>query len=147
MSAKRPKSTAPLPRILADTYLLAVKTHVAHWNVTGAGFFQLHAAFGSQYEALFEAADELAERLRATGKAAPDLQDFTEIGRVASRLGAHDGASLVRALRDDHRQLSSACQAGIAFHEAAGDHATADLLTGRVEEHDKTAWMLTAFLG
>jgi starvation-inducible DNA-binding protein len=136
---------ATLAAILADTYALAVKTHGAHWNVTGPEFFQLHAAFGEQYEALFEAADELAERLRALGARAPgSIADLARRSTLPGAPDANDGASLVKTLYEDHRRLSRAASAGIAAAQAAGDEATADLLVGRVEEHDKTAWMLSS---
>ena len=81
-----------LGQILADTYALAVKTHAAHWNVTGQGFFELHAAFGTQYLALFTAADELAERLRALGVVAPSglsaLAGTTTVQEISGTAGA-----------------------------------------------------------
>ena len=89
-----------LASVLADTYALAVKTHGAHWNVTGTGFFQLHDAFGVQYDALFTAADDLAERIRALGEAAPAgigaLAKLANIGDLDHRDDLHD-ANLVNA--------------------------------------------------
>ncbi|MCS6970712.1 MAG: DNA starvation/stationary phase protection protein [Planctomycetes bacterium] len=134
-----------LTAILADTYALAAKTHAAHWNVRGDGFFQLHTAFGEQYEALFEAADEIAERIRALGSPAPaGLRALAARTSVADIVG-DDGRELARALRDDHRALSRACLAAARAAQERGDEGTADLLIGRAEEHDKTAWMLDAY--
>ena len=139
---------AVLTAILADTYALAVKTHGAHWNVTGPGFYELHEEFGKQYEALFEAADELAERVRALGATAPgSIGDLSRRSTLPGAPDARDGASLVKILYGDHRHLSKAASAGIAVAQAAGDEASADLLVGRVTEHDKTAWMLGAVAG
>jgi starvation-inducible DNA-binding protein len=139
------KTIASLTAVLADTYALAVKTHAAHWNVTGSGFFQLHEAFGSQYEALFEAADEVAERIRALGSTAPaGLAAIAKAASVADIDGA-DGRELAKALRDDHRALSKACAKAAAVAADEGDEGTADLLIGRGQEHDKTAWMLDAY--
>ena len=148
--------------ILADTYALAVKTHAAHWNVVGTGFFELHTAFGSQYEELLDAADELAERLRAIGVRAPSgmkaMAKAASVADLAEGAGSGGGgsgggggantpagAALARALRDDHRTLSKACAKGVHASQELGDEATADLFIQRIEAHDKTAWMLDAY--
>jgi starvation-inducible DNA-binding protein len=136
-----------LTGVLAQTYALAVKTHAAHWNVTGPQFFHLHAAFADQYEALFEAADDLAERLRAIGAKAP-----TGIADLAKRSGlapipGGEGLALARALAVDHRGLAASCAAVARAAASGGDEATADLLIGRIEAHDKTAWMLESTAG
>lgn len=135
-----------LSGVLADTYALAVKTHGAHWNVTGTGFFQLHAAFSEQYEALFEAADELAERIRALDEVAPaGIRALGKLATISDDADDHEGRTLAKALRDDHRALSKACAKALAIAEKEGDEATVDLLVGRTEAHDKTAWMLGAY--
>lgn len=148
-----PAATTPsvvvkdLTRILAETFALAVKTHGAHWNVRGPGFFRLHAAFEAQYQELYLAADELAERIRALGEDAPaSLRQLAELSAISETPRADDEA-LVRALRDDHRRLADRLRAAIVVTQEAGDEATADLLIGRVQSHDKTAWMLSATLG
>jgi starvation-inducible DNA-binding protein len=139
--------TTALAGILADTYALAVKTHAAHWNVTGTGFFELHEAFGSQYEALLEAADDVAERLRALGATAPlGLKALAKAAEVAD-LKDTDGKALVTQLASDHAALSKALSKAVAVAQKAGDEATADLCIGRIEAHDKTAWMLKAWAG
>lgn len=147
MSNKTRSLVSHLEQILADTYALAVKSHAAHWNLTGVQFFTLHAAFGSQYEALLLAADDLAERLRALDSKAPTgilaLAKKTTLADITST----DGLDLVKALRADHRGLSKALGKAVEAAQAAHDEATADLLIGRIEEHDKTAWMLKATLG
>jgi starvation-inducible DNA-binding protein len=135
-----------LAGVLADTYALAVKTHGAHWNVTGSGFFQLHDAFGTQYDALFEAADDLAERIRALGESAPaGIGALAKLANIGDLGDDHEGRSLAKALRDDHRSLSKACAKALAVAEKEGDEATVDMLVGRIEAHDKTAWMLDAY--
>lgn len=139
--------TDSLARVLVDTYALAVKSHAAHWNVTGAGFFELHDAFGSQYEALLEAADDLAERIRALGGKAPaGIQAIAAAATLADTTSG-EGKALVAALRDDHRALVGTIQSALKIAQGAGDEATADLLIGRIEAHEKTAWMLGAWLG
>jgi starvation-inducible DNA-binding protein len=136
-----------LTKVLADTYVLAVKTHGAHWNVKGPGFFRLHPVFDEQYHELLLAADDIAERIRALDCMAPasmrQLLDSSSLGEPAS----NEDMVLVRALRDDHRLISNACRAAAASAQEAKDDATADLLVERAKAHDKTAWMLTATLG
>lgn len=135
-----------LNHVLADTYALAVKTHGAHWNVTGSGFFQLHAAFGEQYDALFEAADNLAERIRALGETAPaGISTLAKLASIDDLGSDHGGHALAKALRDDHRALSKSCSKALGIADKAGDEATVDMLVGRIEAHDKTAWMLEAY--
>lgn len=146
--AKTKTATSPvvaaLHGVLADTYALAVKTHAAHWNVTGPAFFQLHEAFATQYEALFEAADEVAERIRALGAIAPaGLAALAGATGVTDTQGS-DGIALAKALGADHRALSAACAKAVVEAQEADDEASADLLIGRIEAHDKTAWMLEA---
>ena len=136
-----------LIKVVADTYVLGVKTHGAHWNVKGHGFFRLHAAFDAQYHELLLAADDIAERIRALDAAAPasmrQLLEHSDIGEPP--LG--DDQHLVRALRDDHRAIAKTCREAIVIAEEAKDAATADILIGRSRAHDKSAWMLTASLG
>lgn len=144
--AKTKTATSPvgaaLHAVLVDTYALAVKTHAAHWNVTGSGFFQLHEAFGVQYAALFEAADLVAERIRALDTPAPTgIAALTAATRIADIAGS-DGIALAKTLAADHRAISAACAKAVPIAQGAHDEASADLLIGRIEEHDKTAWML-----
>lgn len=136
-----------LTTVLADTYNLAVKTHGAHWNVRGSGFFRLHQAFDEQYHDLLEAADVLAERIRALAYNAPgsmrQLLALSSIGEPPSS----DDHLLVEALRNDHCKLSESCSMALEEAKLANDDVTADMLIARIEAHDKTAWMLTATLG
>ena len=135
-----------LTRILAETFALAVKTHGAHWNVRGPGFFRLHAAFEEQYQELYLAADELAERIRALGQDAPSsLRQLADLSAEGDIPRADDQA-MVRALRDDHRRLAQRLRDAISGAQDAGDEGTADLMIGREKSHDKTAWMLSATL-
>jgi starvation-inducible DNA-binding protein len=135
-----------LTRVLADTYTLGVKTHGAHWNVRGPGFFRLHEAFEQQYKELLLAADDLAERIRALGRDAPaSMRQLCDLSSITDTT-ATDDDGLVRALRDDHRRISKRCHDAIGDAQEAEDEATADLLIKRAQEHDKTAWMLSATL-
>jgi starvation-inducible DNA-binding protein len=147
-AAEAPSSVVTMvTQIMADTYNLVVKTHAAHWNVRGLGFFELHAAFEAQYQELLVAADELAERVRALGHDVPSsmaqLVALSHIGEVSQT----DSTALVRALRDDHRYISKRCREAIPVADDADDEATTDLLIKRAQQHDKTAWMLSATLG
>jgi starvation-inducible DNA-binding protein len=152
-SASAPAAGAPtsvvkqITHIMADTYVLVVKTHGAHWNVRGSGFFELHAAFEVQYQALLVAADDLAERVRALGQDVPSSMSKLSALSKIEETEQTDGTSLVRALRDDHRAIAKRCRDAITAAQEAHDEPTADLLIKRAQEHDKTAWMLSATLG
>jgi starvation-inducible DNA-binding protein len=137
-----------LGQLLAETYTLAFKTHGYHWNVVGPQFNDLHTLFGQQYAALYEAADELAERIRALGQPAPasyrqfaDLSAITADGEVALQM------ALVERLRDGHARAARTAHDVIEIAEQQGDVSTADLATQRITEHDKAAWMLGSILG
>jgi len=136
-----------LKQILADTYVLMVKTHGAHCNVRGPDFFGMHAAFEAQFQALFLATDELAERIRALDEDMP-----ASMARMSamSAIGDTDHVSadaLAGTLRDDHRAISRYCQLAIAVALDAHDEPTADLLIKRILAHDQSAWMLGAVAG
>lgn len=133
-----------LQQVLADTYSLMAKTHLYHWNVTGANFMSLHTQFQSQYEALFAAVDELAERIRQLGvRVQGGLPNFAANSQIAAP-SAKTGDEMLRELAEDHQSMAKSL---VSFADAAdevGDRITADLLTVRAAEHDKTAWMLNA---
>ena len=130
-----------LQNVLHDTYALAAKTHAAHWNITGLQFFSLHEAFGDQYAALYEAADELAERIRALGATAPIGLKALSNSRVDD-LQASNALDICAELAADHRQLSSELASLASLASEHDDEGSADLCIGRLQEHDKTAWML-----
>ncbi len=139
---------AALGVLLADSYILSLKTQNYHWNVVGSDFVQLHQLFGAQYDALSGAIDEVAERIRALGSPAPaSFAEFTDRASVKSTAGHPAARDMITALRDDHLTVAKAAYAVIKAANAAGDDASADLATGRVTEHEKAAWMLTALLG
>ena len=138
-----------LNHILADEYVLYTKTRNYHWNVTGPDFYELHKLFEEQYEALDDVIDEVAERARALGgKSAGSLREFVDQTRlkespkenptakkmIANLLADHE--SLIRTLRED----LTACA------EKYQDMGTSDFLTGKMEEHEKMAWMLRSLL-
>lgn len=134
---------------LADNLLLEIKTRNAHWNVTGPHFNHLHLFFESQYEALAEGTDEIAERIRALGgKAIGTMTEALKLSRLKETPGQHpDSRGWLQALLSDHeaviRQLRT--DADIVDDDYK-DTATNDFLVGLIEEHEKTAWMLRASL-
>ena len=137
-----------LKTLLADTYALLAQTHIAHWNVEGPNFFQLHTAFQTQYEELFEAVDEIAERLRALEVIAPGglkmLAEASEVEEItADHLPARD---FVAHLIEGHELLLSHAAALRNDCNEAGDLETQDMVIGRIRVHDKTVWMLKSFL-
>lgn len=136
-----------LRQILAETYLLLVKTHGYHWNVVGPQFVSLHTLFEGQYQDLFAAVDDIAERIRALGVKAPSgLAAFSELSHIEEGRGETPAEDMVAALQRDNEHLASECRHGVAAAEEADDPATADLLTGRLAVHEKAAWMLRSLL-
>ena len=139
---------AALGTVLADTYVLAVKTHGYHWNVTGTDFPQLHDFFDREYTALIAAADEIAERIRALGALAP--AGMTQLLQLAEVKDAGGKALSAKEMLADLATAHEVAVAGItAARKLAGladDVVTDDLLIGRNAAHDKTLWMLKAQL-
>ena len=135
--------------VLANTYVLAVETHGYHWNVIGEHFLMLHDFFGKQYEALFHDADRLAERLRALGFFAPQsMKEMLEVARVkeAADMVPPQGKVMVADLMASHQQAVMDIKHALAVAEEFKDAVTADLLTERLDDHDKTIWMLSSIL-
>jgi starvation-inducible DNA-binding protein len=145
------KSTCPLCNslnvVLADSYALMSLTHLAHWNVEGPGFFALHTAFQTQYEELFIAVDEIAERIRALGAyASGGLATLAGIAEIEEFVSPIPQDAYVRALLAANEKLVQ--DAGLA-RDLAGemnDPESQDLMIGRITLHQKTAWMLKSFL-
>jgi starvation-inducible DNA-binding protein len=136
-----------LTKVLADSYALYFKTHVFHWNVTGPTFFSLHEMFGAQYNEIWTALDEIAERIRAIGGTPPSgpsaLGKHATIGEARGNLEAN---AMVRELHDGHQAALKTIKAALAVAQKAGDEATTDLMITRTEAHDKHAWMLKSTL-
>ncbi|HEY4265475.1 MAG TPA: Dps family protein [Micropepsaceae bacterium] len=137
-----------LSRVLADTYVLYLKTHAYHWNVTGPLFSSLHLLFETQYNELHDAGDTIAERIRALGHFAPgSYANFARLTSIAEDNDSVPGAlSMVRNLASGHEALGRTLRAAFKTAEAGGDQATMDLLIGRMEASDKTGWMLRSHL-
>lgn len=136
-----------LERLLADTYMLYLKTLYFHWNVTGTMFQPLHQVFEEQYQALFLAVDETAERIRALGFPAPGtFREFNRLTSIAEESGMPDALGMIRSLVDSHETVIRTAREMINVCEKSEDLATSDLITRRIEEHEKTAWMLRSYL-
>ncbi len=132
-----------LGKVLADTFILYFKTHSFHWNVTGPNFKALHSLFEEQYNEMWTATDEIAERIRALGDFAPN--NMEELIKKASLRGSSqtpDAAAMIEMLAEDHRTLSKSIAKAIKIAQEKGDEGSADILINRQQAHDKAAWML-----
>ncbi len=137
-----------LSRLLADTYTLYLKTHNFHWNVRGPMFNSLHLMFETQYTELALAVDLIAERIRALGEVAPgSYSAFAKLSTVKEADGVPDAMEMVRILAEDQLAVVRTARGVFPLADAAHDEPTADLLTQRMQVHEKTAWMLRANLG
>ena len=136
-----------LERVLDDTYTLYLKTHNFHWNVTGPQFATLHAMFEQEYTELATAVDEIAERIRALGEPAPgSYAEFSALSSVKEDTEKPEALEMVRRLVDAHETVARTARSVFPAAEKAGDEPTADLLTQRLQVHEKTAWMLRSML-
>lgn len=136
-----------LARVLADTYTLYLKTHKYHWNVVGPQFNSLHAMFETQYDELALAVDELAERIRALGEIAPgSYREFSELTAIPEDTDHPDANAMVARLVEGHEQAARTIRDKFPAAEGANDQASVDLLTRRLDVHEKTAWMLRSLL-
>jgi starvation-inducible DNA-binding protein len=137
-----------LSKLLADTYTLYLTTHNFHWNVTGPMFNTLHAMFMAQYTELWNAVDPIAERIRSLGHAAPG--SYAQYGALTSLKDAPatppKALEMVRILVDGHEAVARTARSVFPLADAASDEPTADLLTQRMQIHEKNAWMLRSLL-
>ncbi|MEI6485811.1 MAG: Dps family protein [Sphingomonadales bacterium] len=136
-----------LSRLLADTYTLYLKTHNFHWNVTGPQFNSLHLMFEGQYTELALAVDLIAERIRALGEPAPgSYSAFAKLSSIREADGVPDANEMVRILAADQLAVVRTARRIFPLADDAHDEPTCDLLTQRMQVHEKTAWMLRANL-
>ena len=136
-----------LSRLLADSYTLYLKTHNYHWNVEGPLFNTLHLMFEQHYTELATAIDEIAERIRALGVKAPgSYSAFTELASVSEASGNETAEEMIRQLVIGQETVARTAREAIATTDAASDEPTADLLTQRMQIHEKNAWMLRSML-
>ena len=136
-----------LSRLLADTYTLYLKTHNFHWNVTGPMFQTLHLMFETHYNELALAVDLIAERIRALGHVAPgSYQAYAKLSTIREEQGVPAATAMIRSLVKGHEAVAKTARAVFPVADAANDQPTADLLTQRLQIHEKTAWMLRSLL-
>lgn len=136
-----------LAKVLADTYTLYLKTHSFHWNVEGPMFNTLHQMFMTQYTELWTALDAIAERIRSLGFPAPGTNtEFAKLTSIEESPGQPEAMQMVALLVKGHEAVARTARGVFPLAEEAGDEATADLLTQRLQIHEKTAWMLRSLL-
>ena len=136
-----------LSRLLADTYTLYLKTHNFHWNVTGPMFQTLHLMFETQYNELALAVDLIAERIRALGYPAPGTYgDYAKLSSIKEESGVPKAEEMIRLLVAGQEAVVRTARSIFPAAEKANDEPTADLLTQRMQIHEKTAWMLRSLL-
>jgi starvation-inducible DNA-binding protein len=136
-----------LAKLLADSYTLYLKTHNFHWNVKGPMFLTLHTMFEQQYTELALAVDLVAERIRALGHPAPgSYAQFTRLSSIREETGVPHAQDMVRQLVEGQEAVARTAREVFPAVERAGDQATMDLLTQRLQAHEKNAWMLRSLL-
>jgi starvation-inducible DNA-binding protein len=136
-----------LSKVLADTYTLYLKTHNYHWNVTGPLFQTLHLMFETHYNELWLAVDLIAERIRALGFPAPGTYaEFTRLASIKEEPGVPPAEEMIRKIVQGHEAVVRISRSVFAIADKASDQPTLDLLTQRMQVHEKTAWMLRSML-
>jgi starvation-inducible DNA-binding protein len=144
---ERKKIVEGLSKLLADTYTLYLKTQNFHWNVTGPMFQALHIMFEGQYVNLAEAVDLIAERIRALGFFAPaTYSEFAELSSIKEQRGHLSSDKMIEALILGQEAVDKTARALLPVVEKVNDQVTIDLLTQRMQYHEKTAWMLRSLL-
>ena len=136
-----------LSRLLADTYTLYLKTHNFHWNVTGPMFQTLHLMFEAQYNELALAVDLVAERIRALGYPAPGTySEYAKLSSIKETAGVPKAEKMIELLVEGQESVVRTARSIFPLVEKVNDEPTADLLTQRMQVHEKTAWMLRSLL-
>ncbi|WP_411823428.1 Dps family protein [Leptospira sp. 'Mane'] len=145
--AERSAISEALKKLLGDTYTLYQKTHSYHWNVTGPMFQTLHLLFMTQYTELWNAIDPIAERIRALGYYAPiSGSEFAKYSSIAEDKEVPKAEDMIRNLVEGNEAVIRTARAAYAPAEKGNDQASLDLLTQRLDIHEKTAWMLRSLL-
>lgn len=143
--AQREAIGAGLSRLLADSYSLFLMTHNFHWNVVGPQFNSLHLMFETQYTELFAGVDEIAERIRSLGLPAPGtFKQFASLASFDIPEGSLSARDMLLALVQGQEAVVRTARETLPVADAANDQPTLDLLTRRMEIHEKNAWMLRA---
>lgn len=133
--------------VLANTYSLYLKTQNYHWNVTGPNFKSLHELFQVQYEELIPAIDDIAERIRTLGeKVDGSYENFSKLSSISSAKQNISSQEMVQDLVESNNKLIEIMKAGVEIAQSNHDEASADILIGRIEAHEKHVWMLNSSL-
>ncbi len=136
-----------LSKLLADSYLLYLKTQNYHWNVTGKMFQPLHLLFETQYQELAAAVDQIAERIRALGEFAPgSFNSFTKVTSIKEENGIPTAEEMIQNLVQGHEAVVTTAREIISLTDECEDDVTADLLVERMQVHEKSAWMLRSMI-
>ena len=144
---QREQIASNLSKVLADTYTLYLKTHNFHWNVTGPMFQTLHLMFEQHYMELATAVDAVAERIRALGFPAPGTyRQFGNLSSIKEEDGVPKAEDMIRRLVEGHETVARTARTAFAVADEANDQPTCDLMTQRMQIHEKTAWMLRSLL-
>lgn len=139
--------TEGLTRVLADTFVLYYKTHTFHWNVIGPHFRSLHLMFEEQYNELWTSTDELAERVRQLDGGVPiNLTELKKKATLQETGQTPDATAMVQELANDNAEIVNLIYPVLRKADEAGDQGTVDMLTMRIEAHEKAAWMLRSTL-
>ena len=141
------KITEALSLVVADTYALIGQTHMCHWNVKGPSFFSLHTAFEEQYNELFAAVDEIAERIRSIGDLAPGgLAKLAKMSGIKELPEDSSAKAMVEHLVSANEKLLKDLKAAKDLAAAEHDSETEDMMIARIQVHQKTVWMLKSYL-
>ena len=136
-----------LSGLLANSYSLYLKTHNFHWNVTGPMFQTLHLMFETQYNELALAVDLIAERIRSLGEFAPgSYSRYSELSSIEEENGVPSAEQMIAQLLSDHETIIRSIRSIFPIIEQSNDESSADLLTQRMQVHEKTAWMLRSLI-
>jgi starvation-inducible DNA-binding protein len=143
----RKKISQGLSKLLADSFILYLKTHNFHWNVEGPMFNTLHVMFMDQYTELWNALDLIAERLRALGSYAPgSYKKYSQLSSITESEDHVSAKEMIKQLLQGHEAVAKTARAVLPMAEEGSDEATIDLLVQRLQIHEKTAWMLRSML-
>lgn len=136
-----------LQKLVADTYTLYTNTQNVHWNVTGPLFYAVHMLTEGQYQELTEAIDDLAERIRTLGEKVPaSYSDFSAVTSVPSVSHQSDAQTMIQGLVSSNEAVIQTARGILPLAQEAGDEATVDMLTSRLDVHEKAAWMLRSLI-
>lgn len=135
-----------LSYVLSDTFMLYMKTHTYHWNITGPNFFALHQMFEEQYTDMWESVDTIAERIRSIGEMAPHSQNIIEMSKIPSMMKNPTEKEMLKDLSKSHQLLIAELKRALSCAADAEDDATAGILTDRIITHEKFLWMIQSSL-